>query len=194
MTIKQKQLGGITELDKDGYGFINVNNSRIINAASPVDGYDLATKNYVDEHSGSGGDAELPFNTLTNQIIAGSGFIDVVEFAISDINDGYDGYVIRTFGIRASIYENPYISDFVFQEDLSIQVSWTVSGITLKDKVSGPVAGPDPSPVLIGTFDDSGVDWKISKSGSNFIFSLGRDISNNRNVSIEAWRGTKKIL
>jgi hypothetical protein len=193
MTIKQKQLGGITELDKDGTGLIDLNNARLINASVPLDGYDLATKNYVDSHS-SGSNAELSFTVLTSQLSAGTGFTNVAEFSLSSITDGYDGYLVRTIGMRISLYENPFVSDFVHQEDLAIQISWTISGITIKDKTTGPIAGPSAAPELIGTFDDSGVDWKLLISGSNLILALGRDISNNRNVGIEAWRGNKKTL
>jgi hypothetical protein len=55
MPIRQEQLGNITELDKDNSGEIDVNNARIINVHPPVDGYDVATKNYVDTYGGGGG-------------------------------------------------------------------------------------------------------------------------------------------
>jgi hypothetical protein len=55
MTIRQEQLGNITELDKDNTGSIDVNNSRIINVAAPINNNDVATKNYVDTYSGGGG-------------------------------------------------------------------------------------------------------------------------------------------
>jgi hypothetical protein len=68
MTIKQKQLGGITELDKDGYGVINVNGARIRNVGAPIDGYDVAVKAYVQQvvsESGGGGGGVTDHGALT---------------------------------------------------------------------------------------------------------------------------------
>lgn len=45
---REELLGNITLLDEDGYGFVNVNNSNIINVGDPINGRDGVNKNYVD--------------------------------------------------------------------------------------------------------------------------------------------------
>lgn len=48
VNLPEKQIRGITILDKDGYGTVEASAARIINLGSPIDGYDAATKEYVD--------------------------------------------------------------------------------------------------------------------------------------------------
>jgi|SRR5690606_490719 len=48
VTVKEKQLGGITILDKDGYSVVTNSGARLSDVADPVDGYDATNKNYVD--------------------------------------------------------------------------------------------------------------------------------------------------
>jgi hypothetical protein len=104
MTIKQKQLGGITELDKDGYGVVNAHGSRITNVGAPINENDVATKGYVITaiESSGGAPVGLPdtvllsdgninfWSKITDAYIDNNANIDIHK-----LSTGSDGYVLQ---------------------------------------------------------------------------------------------------
>jgi hypothetical protein len=103
--IKQKQLGNIIELDKDGYGTINFNNSRISNVGNPLNNNDLCNKNYVNitiqENSISTGDADTVLlsdgNTNFWSKITDAYISTNANINIHKLSTGSDGYVLEIY-------------------------------------------------------------------------------------------------
>jgi hypothetical protein len=106
MTIRQEQLGNITELDKNNSGSIDANNSRIINVGTPINNNDVATKNYVDTYGGGGGSQSLSQvlsvgnTTGDNNIIISDGYKIISEAdLLIEVPDGYSAFVNKSLKI-----------------------------------------------------------------------------------------------
>lgn len=133
----------------------------------------------------------LSGNILATSVPTGAAYTNIVSFPQALIV-GQDQ--IRTFGLRITIYEDPATSDFAHQEDLVLQAAVTVNGVTLRDKSSGTSDGPNASPQVLGTFEDSNVDWTFALNGTNFVLQLAQDATAIRYVYVEGWKGTLKEL
>jgi hypothetical protein len=133
----------------------------------------------------------LSGNIAATSIPIGASFTDIVSYPQALIVEQDQ---IRTFGLRITIYEDPATSDFAHQEDIVLQTTITNGGMTLRDKSSGTSDGPSATPQVLGTFDDSNVDWTFSFDGTSFTLALAQDATAIRYVYVEGWKGTLKEL
>jgi hypothetical protein len=172
----EKFLQEITLLAKDGYGTVNASSARIINAATPIDGYDLATKNYVDDQVASSSGAVDSVFGRTGIVIASSG----------DYNSNQITNLSNTSGLSVSNsldYLDGYIASI--SDNLNLHASQHQS------------TGSDPLLVeLLGTSDTNtsnvlkpdgvgGVIWGIVSGGSGSISGPEISIDN----SLVRWDG-----
>jgi hypothetical protein len=94
--VSEKFFQEITILAKDGYDIIDASSARIINASNPIDGSDLATKDYVDGYGGGSGTAGTLEETLAlgnstgnnNIVLSGTGILNTAN-SVGTVKDFY---------------------------------------------------------------------------------------------------------
>jgi hypothetical protein len=114
--VSEKFLQQITLLAKDGYGQVDAFGSVLKNAAYPVDPDDLATKQYVDNNSGGGGDG-YGLRYTAGPVSSGAEFTSIQAAVDQALADGASTAVPATI----------YCANGTFVENVTI----TGGGISL---------------------------------------------------------------
>jgi hypothetical protein len=154
--VREKFLSEITLLAKDGYDTVDVNSARLTSGSDPIDGYDLATKNYVDNNAGG----------LTAPIDPGDdGKIPIADGGdFSYLSGSSNGHVL-TWNASSSTWESAAPSGGGGSDGYCYYYGYTTEGLSW----GGPTTFTGFATVATSFVDD--IEEGITRSGSTFTVS-----------------------
>lgn len=141
--LKEKQIKNITILDFDGYGSITASDSRITDLAIPEDGYDAATKNYVDMFVGTslsvtarGESNALTESTITiNAGLGPDNGIMVLDLPNINIGDGSFSKNITVGAQITSASDENLDNTIIIGSNIDIDTNYTTTNILIGSNI-----------------------------------------------------------